>query len=963
MVLQQTENTQSGYGFVHFAPNPAGIASALQALSAVNNTTLEEVTYSVEASKNLLKQFKEDSQVQPAAPPAPPAQLQAQTHQPGKGATGHVRQKSGEINANSTSGKGANPSQGRSRSRSDLAASLKLNLNITHGAGSPAHGGSGGVTAPAPFPKPAGGPPARYPAGAGLGIGHGVGHGHGQSPRIATTGGGIGIGGAVSGSGGHHSPRYSGASKPGMYASHLGPGALMEASSSGHHLYVLTQAQGQGQGHGQGQMQGRQFPKHHAPAQASHGATGAYGQYAAPSTGHGRLAHDPYAVQQALKGSLYPVGTGTGYGAHTGQYAAAMTSQGPPGKQPLVPSRPVHQLTGHALNVPGVMPRGSMPSQVDPQSKSSAGGRPGPEAVSMHAHHGLPPSMATPAQMSFQQPLSIGSTAASGSVLHYDAAHAQPPSPSRLNLPAHSIPAPIQTTGFGTYLGPGYGELQTRRSTPGSGRSAHSQSLPQSQSSHAASPYSTASSPSLATHTTHGSSASSVTSSRHGSLSLSARYSPRADSQPYVPRDPVLPEHGRLAPIEDPHVALRSGLSRAREEEFGGVTNRPPQMVPTLAESLGVLGEAQADRMQLPEPSFESEAHSLAPEGFSRPPMSYHPASRPQPLELSYLNINRSGSSDGMHAPPRSSTTHGTTDSEGGFFGSASSSFVTETTSVFAPSSSFLSHVSFNGVSVPTTPSVAAAPTLAPHREGSMESSSVGSSGYDLGPRLTRRTLQRGLSRKASSSASLLSDAEAELIDDEYTYSGSNSQSDVLVAYERQLSCGNSGNGSESNSFYGAYPAMDTTFLETPSSSAHSLQSQALVSRSGSSDQSSIRLAGTWLPHSGASSKQHSPTEKQGRSHSGSLSEVGSPPRDSSGVAMAGVSPSPSSGALNHRSEPALTLATAPPDTGCTTASCSTGSSADSVAPARASRQSALTEFYKPVRQSAYSGPKSSFFS
>lgn len=56
--LQRT-NRQSGYGFVHFSADSAGIAAAFQAVSAVDNSTVDGVTYNVELSKNLLKQFNE----------------------------------------------------------------------------------------------------------------------------------------------------------------------------------------------------------------------------------------------------------------------------------------------------------------------------------------------------------------------------------------------------------------------------------------------------------------------------------------------------------------------------------------------------------------------------------------------------------------------------------------------------------------------------------------------------------------------------------------------------------------------------------------------------------------------------------------------------------------------------------------------------------------------------------------
>eukprot|EP01038_Epipyxis_sp_PR26KG_P009531 gene9531-12838_t len=55
---------QCGYGFVHFANDAAGIESAFKAVAAIDNATIDEVTYSVEPSKNLLKQFQASSSVQ-----------------------------------------------------------------------------------------------------------------------------------------------------------------------------------------------------------------------------------------------------------------------------------------------------------------------------------------------------------------------------------------------------------------------------------------------------------------------------------------------------------------------------------------------------------------------------------------------------------------------------------------------------------------------------------------------------------------------------------------------------------------------------------------------------------------------------------------------------------------------------------------------------------------------------------
>lgn len=53
-------NRQSGYGFVHFSCDNLGVESAFQAVAALDNATLDGVTYNVELSKNLLKQFNSD---------------------------------------------------------------------------------------------------------------------------------------------------------------------------------------------------------------------------------------------------------------------------------------------------------------------------------------------------------------------------------------------------------------------------------------------------------------------------------------------------------------------------------------------------------------------------------------------------------------------------------------------------------------------------------------------------------------------------------------------------------------------------------------------------------------------------------------------------------------------------------------------------------------------------------------
>jgi hypothetical protein len=58
--LVQRSNRQSGYGFVHFSCDSAGIEAAFQAVAALDNSTIDGITYNVELSKNLLKQFNAD---------------------------------------------------------------------------------------------------------------------------------------------------------------------------------------------------------------------------------------------------------------------------------------------------------------------------------------------------------------------------------------------------------------------------------------------------------------------------------------------------------------------------------------------------------------------------------------------------------------------------------------------------------------------------------------------------------------------------------------------------------------------------------------------------------------------------------------------------------------------------------------------------------------------------------------
>lgn len=60
--IDKRTNRQSGYGFVHFSCDKAGVECAFQAVSALDNATVNGVTYYVELSKNLLKQFNEMQQ-------------------------------------------------------------------------------------------------------------------------------------------------------------------------------------------------------------------------------------------------------------------------------------------------------------------------------------------------------------------------------------------------------------------------------------------------------------------------------------------------------------------------------------------------------------------------------------------------------------------------------------------------------------------------------------------------------------------------------------------------------------------------------------------------------------------------------------------------------------------------------------------------------------------------------------
>jgi hypothetical protein len=812
LALHQAQNTQSGYGFVHFAPNQAGIASAFQALSVVNNSTIDEVTYSVEASKNLLKQFKEES-AQPAKPT-------------------HTRQKSGDSShSKSPVPSRPAPSHDRSRSHTDLP--------VTGMIPSPVHGPMHG----------------RYPAAAAYSR---------SSP--------------ASGTQGAHPQRYPITSNPtSPYSMHASSGTpspahmLPSSAGSGHYLPAAglqPPVSGPMQSRGSG---GAQYPRFSA----------APGRMTQPS-------QSPYPTSRAMPAYVH--------GAYVDPRSA-----GTSGTSHAAP-RPVNQLTGHT---PSMHPRFASEHQQK-SNRQEAG------ALYTHNHpvaaaHGhLVPAPHLPAQL--HAPNQFHQAPVQHAVPQYTTSRDPSLSPPRLNL--QNIPAPIQITGYPGHAGSCYHDMlpavqqqtgawplttqDTGKNTPGSGsnRSTHCPS------------YSTASTPTMNTIV------SSASSSRHESLSArsgTSAWSPRAgDGLSFTPRDSTLTEVS-----SEEQFGMRPGLSLSQDEDGGA---RPSLILPPQSEATIANGLLES----------EPVTKLVLQEGFSRPPAPMRHAARPQELNLDYLSINRSCSSEGLPAPPRSSVTHATTDSEGGFFGSASSSFVTETTSVYAHSSSFLSS-SFPGINVPPTPS-SVAPRLSTHKEASFES--------DSGHRLTRRSL---LLRHLSSSASLLSDADAELVEDEYTYSGSNSQSDVLAAYERDLSSREtSGHGSENEntSFYTPFPNVDTTFLETPASSTQSLKSQLLDSHSGSgsSDLSSTRVVGAWLQVN--NSKQVTP-DKKVRSHSGSLSD-GSPPRETMGVALTGVSPPP------------VTLPQAPRED-------SGNDDAEAAKPVSKARQRALTEFFKPVRQR---GPK-----
>lgn len=62
LVAIQRSGRQCGYGFVHFRADSDGIEAAFQAVSQIDNATIDGVTYNVELSRNLLKQFSQRQQ-------------------------------------------------------------------------------------------------------------------------------------------------------------------------------------------------------------------------------------------------------------------------------------------------------------------------------------------------------------------------------------------------------------------------------------------------------------------------------------------------------------------------------------------------------------------------------------------------------------------------------------------------------------------------------------------------------------------------------------------------------------------------------------------------------------------------------------------------------------------------------------------------------------------------------------
>lgn len=67
---------QCGYGFVHFSSQQDGVHAAFNSISALDNATIDGITFNVELSRNLMKQFGEQAVGPPVremrAPSSPP---------------------------------------------------------------------------------------------------------------------------------------------------------------------------------------------------------------------------------------------------------------------------------------------------------------------------------------------------------------------------------------------------------------------------------------------------------------------------------------------------------------------------------------------------------------------------------------------------------------------------------------------------------------------------------------------------------------------------------------------------------------------------------------------------------------------------------------------------------------------------------------------------------------------------
>lgn len=57
--VDQRAGRQCGYGFVHFSSQRDGVTAALHAVQTMDNATVDNITFNVELSRNLLKQFGE----------------------------------------------------------------------------------------------------------------------------------------------------------------------------------------------------------------------------------------------------------------------------------------------------------------------------------------------------------------------------------------------------------------------------------------------------------------------------------------------------------------------------------------------------------------------------------------------------------------------------------------------------------------------------------------------------------------------------------------------------------------------------------------------------------------------------------------------------------------------------------------------------------------------------------------